>query len=283
MRFGLSVATAALVLVSGAALAGVIVTSTHTDIASQQASPATIYVESDRLKVVMPDTTVIFRSDQNKAWVITPEKRTYMEFTAETIRVFGWQIAGAQALFSAAQAQLQAQLALLPPEQRARVEAQLGGLGLGGPASGGPPGGGGRGAPQVIYVKVGQGKTVGRWRCDQYVKSIGGQKEEDVCIAPIAAAGLMAADFRVLESFASFIAPVSSSPLIPHYDYMNWNDMNKAIGFQGVPLDTTMYSGGRPSTQETVQKIEHASIPATTFDLPPGLTKQDGPPALTLR
>src|SRR5258706_16473806 len=161
MRLGFSVATAAFVLVSGAAFAGVIVPSTHIDIASQQASPATIYVESDRLKVVMPDTTVIFRSDQNKAWVITPEKRTYMEFTAETIRVFGGQIAGAQALFNAAQAQLQAQLALLPPEQRARVEAQLGGLGLGGPASGGPPGGGGRGAPRGVYVQTACGRARG--------------------------------------------------------------------------------------------------------------------------
>jgi len=180
---------------------------------------------------------------------------------------------GAKAQFNAAQAQLQAQLAQLPPEQRARVEAQLGGRGLGG-----APAGGGRGAPQTTtYVKVGQGKTVGSWRCDQYVKAVGGQKDEDVCIARIAAAGLTAADFRALEDFASFLAPVTSSQMAPHNDYMNWNEMNKAIGFQGFPLDTTMYSGGHPTTQDTVQKIERAAIPANTFDLPPGLTKQDVP------
>jgi hypothetical protein len=220
---------------------------------------------------------VIFRGDLNKAWVITPEKRTYMELTPETMRMFGGQIAAAQNQFSAAQAQMQAQLAQLPPAQRALVEAQLGGRGLGGPPGGSGPGGAGRGAPQVTYVKAGPGKTVGSWRCDMYAKTVGDQKEEDVCIAPIATTGLTAADFRVLESFASFVAPIASSPVSTHDDYMNWNDMNKAIGFQGVPLDTTRYSGGSPTTQQTVQKIEHAVIPANTFDLPPGLTKQDAP------
>ena len=276
MRFGLSAAAAALIFVNGNALAGVIVTSTHTDIASKKVSPSTVYADTDRLKVVSPDTIVIFRGDQNKAWVITPEKHIYMEFTPETMRTFGGQMAGAQAQYLAAQAQMQAQLAQLPPEQRARVEAQLG-RGLASPPGGRGPGGAGRGAPQVSYVKAGQGRTVANWRCDMYVKTVGGDKEEDVCIAPIATTGLTAADFRVLESFSSFIAPISSSPVTTHDDYMNWNDMNKAIGFQGIPLDTTKYSGGMPTKQETVQKIERVAIPANTFDLPPGLTKQDTP------
>jgi hypothetical protein len=59
--------------------------------------------------------------------------------------------------------------------------------------------------------------------------------------------------------------------------------MNKAIGFQGVPLDTVMYSGGRPNMQQTVNKAERTAIPAGTYELPSGLAKQDigamfGPP-----
>jgi len=266
-------AVAALVLAGGNAFAGVIVTSSHTDMASHQTNPATAYVEGDRMKVVTPDTTVIFRGDQNRVWVIDPAKRTYMEFTQETVRAYGSQITGAQAQFSAAQAQLQAQLAQLPPDQRARVEAQLGARGLGAP----PGGSAGRGAPPVTYVKAGQSKAIGRWRCDVYAKTVGGQKEEDVCIAPIATAGLTPADFRAMNSFAEFMAPLASAPMVPHNDYMHWNDMNKAIGFQGVPLDTMMYSNGRPNMQETVKTIERAPIPGNTFDLPSGLTKQTTP------
>ena len=102
-----------------------------------------------------------------------------------------------------------------------------------------------------------------------------GQQEEDLCIAPITATGLSAADFQVFERFSTFMAPVMSSPMVPKNDYMNWNDMNKAIGFQGMPLDTVMYAGGKPDRQQTVNKIERTAIPASTYELPAGLTKQE--------
>src|SRR5258705_12601250 len=62
-------AVAAFVLAGGSAFAGVIVTSSHTDIASKQTNQAMAYVEGDRMKVVTPDTIVIFRGDQNRTWV----------------------------------------------------------------------------------------------------------------------------------------------------------------------------------------------------------------------
>ena len=141
----------------------------------------------------------------------------------------------------------------------------------------------GAGSPAPVnFAKAGGGKTVGSWRCDNYTKTVGNQKEEDVCIAPIAAAGLTAADFTVMDKFAAFMAPVTSSPMMrQRTDYMDWNEMNKAIGFQGIPLDTITYAGGKPTLQETVQKIEHVNNPAAIFELPAGLTKRDmmgGPP-----
>jgi hypothetical protein len=278
MRYSLSVTAAALVLVSTHAFAGVVITSTHTDVATKQSTPATIYIETDRFKMMTADTVVIYRGDQNRAWVISPQKSTYMEFTPESLRALGGQIASAQSQFAAAQAQLQAQLSKLPPDQRALVEAQLGARGLGGGPPGAGAGGPGRGSPpQVTYTKVGQGKTVANWRCDSFVKSAGGQKEEDVCLAQLASTGLSAGDFRVLESFGTFMAPISSAPMMPHSDYMNWTEMNKAVGFDAFPLDTVLYISGKPAYQETVQKIDRSAIPGNAFDLPSGLTKQEMP------
>ena len=65
--------------------------------------------------------------------------------------------------------------------------------------------------------------------------------------------------------------------MAPRSDFLNWNEMNKAIGFQGIPLETTVYSGGKPFQQDTVQKIEHSAIPTAAFELPQGLTRQDLP------
>jgi hypothetical protein len=153
------------------------------------------------------------------------------------------------------------------------MEAMMAGRG----GFGGPPGGrgGAPAAPQVNFAKAGGSKTIAGWSCDQYRKTVNGQQEEDLCIAPITAAGLTPADFQVLDRFSTFMAPVMSSPMVPKNDYMGWNDMNKAIGFQGMPLDTVMYAGGKPDRQQTVNKIERTAIPASTYELPAGLTKQD--------
>jgi hypothetical protein len=138
---------------------------------------------------------------------------------------------------------------------------------------------GGRGAapaaPQVSYTRAGGSKTVAGWSCDQYRKTVNGQQDEDVCIARIAATGYSQADFQVFERFSNFMAPMMSQSRVPKDDYMSWNDMNKAIGFQGVPLDTVKYVGGKPDMQHTVNKAERTAIPASTYELPAGLTKQD--------
>jgi hypothetical protein len=178
---------------------------------------------------------------------------------------------GAQ--ISGAQAQMQARLAQLPPEQRAQIEALMASRGLGGAPgarAGGPPA-----QPQIAYVKTGNSKTVGNWRCDFYRKTRNGEQEEDVCLAPIGSAGLSAADFQVLDRMSSFMAPMTSSPMVPRNDFMGWNAMNKAVGFQAVPLDTLLYDNGKPSAEDAVTKIERTTIPASTFELPAGLTKRE--------
>ena len=281
MRHNLLLGMTILVLAqSASAFAGVIVSSTLTKLDTKQADPTMVYADTDRLKVVTPENTTIFRGDLNRLWIVDEQRRSYMEMTPETMQRMGGQMAGASAQMNAAMAQMQAQMAQMPPEQRAMMEQMMASRGLGGPH--GPPGA--RAAapvapPQVAYSKAGGGKRVASWNCDIFRKTVNGQQEEELCIAPISAAGLTTGDFQVLERFASFIAPMTSSPMMPRSDFMNWNEMNKAIGFQGMPIDTIMYSDGRPSRQQTVTKIERTAIPASTFDLPPGFTKREmGPP-----
>ena len=178
----------------------------------------------------------------------------------------------AQAALNAAQAQIQAELAKLPPEQRALIEKQLAANGLRtGPAP--AP----KGRPAATYVKAGQSKTLPSGRCEMYARTSLGVKDADLCVAPIAAAGLSPADFKVFDSFTAFVAPVASSPMVPKSFPTSWDEMNKAIGFQGVPLETTIYVDGRPNMQDTVQSIARAPIPAATFELPTGLAKQELP------
>ena len=275
MRYGhFFGATALFLLGSSSAMAGVVVTATYTKLDTRQASPMTVYIDTDKLKVVAPDTTIIFRADTNRLWVVMPEQRSYTEMTPETMQQMSGQLAGAQAQLNAAQAQLQAQLAQMPPEQRAMMQQMLAGRGI--PGLGGPPGAASA-PPQISFAKAGGGKTVASWSCENYAKTVNGQKEEDLCIAPVTATGITAADVQVFDKFSAFMQPILSSPMVPKMSYMSWNDMNKAVGFAGLPLDSTTYLQGRPAIQQTVIKIERTTIAAGTYDLPAGLTKRDMP------
>jgi hypothetical protein len=225
------------------------------------------------MKFVNDDNIMIFRADLNRVWFIEPQKRSYMEWTPETMQQMAGQMAGANAQMAAAMAQMQAEMAKLPPEQRAQMEAMMAGRG-------GMPGlAGGRGgapaAPQVSYTRAGGSKTVAGYSCDQYRKTVNGRQEADVCIARITSTGFTNADFQVFDRFSAFMAPIISQPSVPKNDALDWSDMSKAVGFQAVPLDTVTYSGGKPEHQQTVNKAERTAIPASTYELPSGLTKQD--------
>src|SRR6266568_4562459 len=259
MRHGISWGVAGLVIGwCGSALAGVVVTSTQTNLDTKQVEPTTAYIDTDRMKLVASDNIMIFRGDLNRAWLIEPQKRSYIEWTPETMQQMAGQVAGANSQMAAARAQMEAMM------------AGRGGLaGLAGGRGGAPA------APQVSYTRAGGSKTIAGWSCDQYRKTVNGQQEEDLCIARIAATGFSQADFQVFERFSNFMSPIMSQPSVPKNDIMNWTDMNKAIGFQGVPLDTVMYSSGKPNRQQTVNKAERSAIPASTYELPAGLTKQD--------
>lgn len=263
MRHRFLVAILVLSTASSGAYAGVVITSTNTNFASKETSPIGAFIEADRLKIVTPQSTVIFRGDLMRTWVIATAGGTYVEITPEIVTAFAARIAAAQTPGSPEQIRLQERLAKLPPEQRVVAEQQL--RGLSGSAA----------AQPATYAKTGMAKAVSSWRCEVYGKTVDGQKSEELCIAPMTALGLADADFRALDMFSAFMGPIATSPIAPRADYLNWTVMNKAIGFSGIPLEATLLNGGRPALQDTMQKVERTTIPAAEFDLPQGLTKRE--------
>jgi hypothetical protein len=264
MRRALFAAASLCMLSAGPAMAGLVVTATDTDLSDNKPETSTVYIDNDRMKVVEPDNVMILRGDLKRMWAIKPADRSYNELTPQSFQQMKSQM-------DAAMAQMQARLAQLPPEQRARIEAMMAGRGM-------------PGAPQqdkVDYVKAGGGKTVGSWHCDMYSKLVNGKKDEDVCIAPIASVGLTPGDFKVLDTFADMMGPLAQQNR-DRSDYLGLAAMDKAIGFEGVPLESVDYINGKPDHRHSVNKIERTALPASTFDLPPGLTKKEenfgGPP-----
>jgi hypothetical protein len=248
---------------SSSAMAGIIVSSTQTRLSNHQSTPVTVYIETDRFKLILPDLDIIYRGDLHRLWAVDMRRQVYYELTPESMRQFG----GMAAQLSAAEAQLQDTLSQLPPDQRAQIESLLGGFA--------PPPGSSRPSAKPVFAKLGSSKTVAGYNCDLYRKSLNGQQQADFCISPASSAGFDPADFGVMDRFSEFAAPLMSSHLVPHLDDMDWGGMDHALGFAAIPLDVVAYDRGKPDIQQTVTKLERAAIPANAFDLPPGLTRQD--------
>lgn len=250
-------------LTTSSAVAGIIVSSTQTQLPGRQSVPVTAYIEADRFKLIMPAMTVIYRADLDRLWAADLSRRVYYELTPETMRQFG----GITAEVSAAQAQLKATISQLPPDQQEQIESLLGSIGA-------PPVADAAQA-KPVFVRLAGSRMVAGYTCDLYRKSVNGQQQADFCISPASSAGFDASDFGVFDRFSDFAAPLMSSRLIPHIDDMDWGSMHRALGFAGIPLDVVAYDRGKPDIEETVRKVIRAPIPADTFELPAGLTKQD--------
>lgn len=255
-------------------MAGLVVTGTNVNTATNKPEPMTIYVDSDRMKMETGDNIMIYRGDLKTMWMINPADRTYAEMNPQAVQQMNGQLEQlrAQAQARLAQmspqqrAQMEAGLAQLPPEQRARMEAMMAGRAAG-PAPAPPQ-------DRVAYVRAGGGKTVAGYHCDLYSKMVNNKKEEDVCVAPIASVGIVPGDFKVLESISSMMGPLTRQAG-RQSDYLGLNEMNQSLGFQGIPLDTVDYSDdGRPRDHHTITKISRTAIPSNTYELPPGLTKK---------
>src|SRR5258706_13841051 len=97
MRYRVPLAVSAIVLVSAPAFAGVVVNSTHTVVDTKKSDPVMAYFEADRMKIAMPDTTVIYRGDLKKIWSDSPATKTYVEMPAEGLRRRGGRMQARQA------------------------------------------------------------------------------------------------------------------------------------------------------------------------------------------
>ena len=177
-----------------------------------------------------------------------------------------------RARMAGAMARMQQQLQSMPPEQRKRIEAMM--AQRGGPMAGGQP-------PKISYEKAGGSKTVGQWSCTPYKMMVNGTARSEMCIAKLSYVGLTRDDIKAFVSLGTFMrqgmagGPGGGRPPAGVYDF---DSMSKAIGFDGIPVETSSVSpDGTVEFENKLKSVEHTAIPAATFELPAGYTKQEMP------
>ena len=248
MRFGL-LAFAASAALAGPALAGTVITSDMTapNVANGR---SVVALEADRVRIEAPNSVMIFRGDQNTAYLLKPSEKSFIRMTPETMR----KVAAAMA---AARASLAERLKALPPERRAQVEKMM-------------PGGTAGQPPTFAFRKAGGTATYGKWQCERLEELMNGKPQARLCVARLSDLGLSEADLSVMRRFEVFMrqaAPQTAgatAAIDPHA-------LEKVVGYAAFPIHSEVADA---KAQTTTVSVEKKALPASLFEVPAGYREE---------
>ena len=228
---------------------------------SQSRQTVTIYLDAGKLRVEgeNPDSgkyLLIFDNARQVMQMAELAKGSYMEITKAQVEAMGGQM---QQMMQ----QMQAQLAQIPPEERAMMEQmmrqQMGNVG-------------GNAPPPVTVREKNRGETVGPFTCTRYEVLTGGQVTQEICAAALSQLRLDASAFATFKALAEFFEPLSR--MAPKGGWTAPKAMSQIDGF---PVQTVIYEGQRPASEWVIVKAEEQSLDAGLFALPGNLRKTEMP------
>lgn len=233
--------------------AGIRVKAEVTDSQAQKATEQQeILLDADRLRINSSNNTrtFLFLTDggRNRIVMLDQGRNEYTEIDQQMVNQATQMLQGMMA-------QMQSQLANMPPEQRARMEQMMKGR----------TGQTGQTAPAVTYTPKGS-STVSGFPCARFEGVRGAEKVEDVCAAKPADIHFSESDFQIFEKMRQFTKDLANNnPLMRgagvQTDYlMRW-------GYEGYPVEMIHYSGGHPSGTWQVKSIERVSLSDADFSL----------------
>jgi hypothetical protein len=240
------------------AAANVVVTMNETRADGRPPTDVKIYLEPDRMRVTPSQGGggAIWRDDKKAFWVIDDKNKSYTEITPESMK------AVRQGMDQMRQ-QMQEQLKAMPEAQRRQMEERMGQhLGQGGERE------------RVSYVKTASGKSVGKWRCDEYEQRVGAAKRQELCVATLKELGLASDDVRALKSLYGS-AGLGDMGGGRGTQPMDIEALWKAAGGEVLPVRVVDFDGDKKRSETVMKSVERTSIPPATFEVPAGYQKQE--------
>ena len=254
-----------LVLTSPAAVAGVVLGMTTRDASGQQTQASKIYAQSEMVRIDSigggsdEQISMIFRDDV--VLMINHSDKTYIVLDEAMLEEIGSRM-------SAAMQQMEAQLAQMPPEQRAMVEkmmqGQMQGMMSQHDAASTPP----------LRVERGELSEWKSYPCVRYSVYTGDEKSEDICAAShdaIAGIDDVMQGFRKMSGFLTRM--LESLP--DSFGGMAENPMNMLEQIDGFPVYTAHLEKGAVSAETTLDSATEESLDESMFVAPAGYREQD--------
>lgn len=244
------------------AAAGVTVIATHGDDKNEQ---STIYVEGNKMRIESnrgKESLMIYDGDQQKMYLLQPEKKTYSEITPQTIRSATdrarKQLDEAKTKMTPEQRkQYEEMMNKLPADQRERMAQAIGQQ----PAKEKPS--------DLKWERTGTKDTVAGYPCEGFREIKDGKPEAEGCFIPWSAGAITKADLAPFKKMEQFLAESGTTP--PDKRLSTFARLENGPGFPGVWKS----ADSDAKAKQTVTSIKRGGISSDKFQIPAGYTKTD--------
>lgn len=251
-----------LLLLSPLACAGVVMEMVMKDASGQETTRSKIYAQSNMIRMDevgsgQSDASMVFR--ENEFVYLDHKDKSYIVMDEATLEKVSAKI-------NDAMAEMEKQLAGMPPEQRAMVEQMMKGQMKGMMGKQGAP----KPAPRV--ESMGNSEWLS-YDCEQYAVFDGGEKTQEVCAADLD--DIDGAD-EVMQAFrkmAAYITKMTESmPMMPK-EGLNPGELMDQIG--GFPVHTVDYENGKLVSESSLDSVTEEDLDKALFATPDGYRRQD--------
>ncbi len=206
---------------------------------------STSYYSSEKMRTGNAENETIIEYGAGKIVSIDHKKKEYSEITLAEMEA---ALKAASARMEETNAQMQQQMANMPPEVRAKMEQMMGGV------------------ASSVTVTKGATRQVAGYTCQDYTVAMGQMMTSNVCATTALQLPAPNVDYRKLASFAGPAAAMANNPMLKNMDKLT-AEMKKIEGFT-IAESTSMKVLGKSldSSKEAVE-IKKGPIDASAFDV----------------
>ena len=252
----------ALLFVSPSTYAGAVMDMVMMDAAGQETGRSKMYAQKSMIRMDIDeagegDGSMIFLGD--KLMYLNHAEKSYVVMDESMFNDMSAQI-------NKAMAEMEKQLAGMPPEQRAMVEKMMKGQMEGMMPEKSAP----RPAPKVESLGSGEWQT---YDCEKFAIFDGSEKIQEVCAADLEGVGGADEMMQAFRSMAEYIVKMAESMPMMADDGLNPGELMDQIG--GFPVHTIEFENGRVVGQSSLESVTEQDLDPGLFGAPDGYLRQD--------
>lgn len=262
MKQLVALSTSMLLLLSSLANAGVVMDMVTRNTSGQETDRTKIYAQSKKIRMEQggddaPEGTMIFLGD--KFLYVDHEDKSYIVMDEAMLDEVS-------AKMSEAMKEMEAQLASVPPEQRAMVEQMMKGRmqGMMGKQDDAPP------APRVDSMGSGEWQS---YDCRRYAVYEGSEKTREVCAAELDEVDGSEEVIEAFRNMAAYITKMTESLPMSSNDRPNPGELMDQI--DGFPVHTIDYDNGVVVSEVSLDSVMEQDLDEELFAAPKGYRRQD--------